>query len=335
MNWASLKNQAVSVVDRLVWGLLDLRRSLMERGWWPCALRVATSPEGRHWTIAGARVQPGIDGRRAEGLLVPESECLWGHLTLPGISRAQLGDAVQEAMWRVAPLPPQQLVMAWRAEPAGLHAWQVLWGACRRDAVADWAARQHLPPTAPVYLAWQKDALAAAGPGQQATRGQQRALDAMALGVSAMVVFAVLTLALMPLILKRQAVVRAMRHVTVMEQQTGALRQQLDTLRAQAAVAEQLRATASASLPLAATLDRLAQSLPQDTWLDRLDINGDEVRIAGLTDNATDLLAALGKNPAWGAPRATAPSVRDEGQGKERFTFEMRWRAATTQESGS
>jgi general secretion pathway protein L len=71
-------------------------------------------------------------------------------------------------------------------------------------------------------------------------------------------------------------------------------------------------------------LDTLAAALPDDTALDRLDINGAEIRIGGLTSNATDLLSLLSKNPNFSSAKATNAAVRDNATNKERFTFELR-----------
>ena len=88
----------------------------------------------------------------------------------------------------------------------------------------------------------------------------------------------------------------------------------------------QLRQGIDANWPLASVLDRLAVALPDDTWLDRFEVNGDQIRVTGLTSNAADLMARVSKQPDFADVRATAATVRDETQNKERFGFEMRWR---------
>ncbi|HNK06452.1 MAG TPA: PilN domain-containing protein [Giesbergeria sp.] len=133
--------------------------------------------------------------------------------------------------------------------------------------------------------------------------------------------------ALMPLVLKREDVLRAVQHIAAVEPQSQPLRQQLDELRQQATLGEELRQGLQQSLPLASVVDALSQALPDDTWLDRIDVNGNEIRISGLTGNAAELAALLGRQPQFADTKATVASVRDNNLNKERFTFEMRWRA--------
>lgn len=112
----------------------------------------------------------------------------------------------------------------------------------------------------------------------------------------------------------------------MLEPKAAPLRQQLDELRQQSLLADELRQSIGTDLPLASVVDRLSETLPDDAWLDRIEINGSEIRIMGLTGNATELIAHLGRQPALAEARATVASVRDNTLNKERFTFEMRWR---------
>ena len=132
--------------------------------------------------------------------------------------------------------------------------------------------------------------------------------------------------ALMPLVLKRQAVVRAVSHVSSLEPQAAPLRQKMDELRRQALLAEELRKNASADVPLASVIDALSVAIPADTWLDRIEVNGSEIRITGLTANATELTSSIARAPGLADVRSTGANVRDGTLNKERFTFEMRWR---------
>ena len=84
------------------------------------------------------------------------------------------------------------------------------------------------------------------------------------------------------------------------------------------------------AVPHASVVEALSAALPDDTWLDRIDINGAEIKIQGMTGNANDLVARLGKNQAFEDVRSTAASVRDSALNKERFTFEMRWRGGAS-----
>jgi general secretion pathway protein L len=321
-----------SAADKLIWGLFDLRGRMVARGLWPGASVVAVMPGGERWRILSGAcfpLQANGSTKPATALLVPEADCLWGRLHLPEMPRRALDAAVAEAMWRVSPLPPDQVVMAWRAEPDELSGWQIRWGLCEAKRIESMRSQLSLGEEADCYLLGQ-DRQAFALSGDTATRSAaaQRRRDVIAIGVLALTVAAFCLPAMVPLVSKRQDVVRAMRHVTTVEPMAAPLRQKLDELHARAKVLDELREEALTNPPLAQVLDQLARSLPDNTWLDKLETSGDVIRIMGLTDNAADLIALLERDGHWREVRATAPTVRDDAQKKERFAFEFRWRGA-------
>lgn len=311
--------------DRLAWGCADLRRLLSERGWWPSRSRELVAVDGSQWSVTETRLRS-VKSGKVEGLLVPESESLWGSALLPDMPRQALGQAVEEALWRASPLPRQHLVAAWHAQPHQQGGWSVEWGMCRSSQCEAWRAEKGLDPQAPVYLARLGRAFAVDAGPVQALSQRQRGVHVLAL-VGALLSLGTLFLpALMPLVLKREDVLRAVQHIAAVEPQSLPLRQQLDELRQQAVLGEELRQGLQQSLPLASAVDALSQALPDDTWLDRIDISGNEIRISGLTGNAAELAAQLGRQPQFADTKATVASVRDNSLNKERFTFEMRWR---------
>lgn len=309
--------------DRLAWGMSDLRRLLVERGLWPAPVEIVAAADGVRWRVVGTRLLPLKADRRPTGALVAEADCLWGGLQLPPMARSDLGRAMDEALWRLSPLPPDQAWLAWRAEPAPEGGWSVEWGLCRRDAGAGLVAAHALSGSAPIFLERAGRVLPAGGALPPARR---RLVDALAVLGTLMIVAALLVPATLPLALKRQAVVRAVQHVSALEPQAAPLRQQLDALRSDASVMDALDKDIRSAVPLAAVVEQLAAQLPDGTWLDRLDVNGREIRIMGLTGNAGDLMAHLSRVPAFTDVRASGASVRDNTLDKERFTFDLRWR---------
>jgi len=327
-----------ATVERLGWGLRDARQWLIQRGWWPAALQALATPDGQRWTLHGEKLYPRHNGHKATGLLLPSSQCLWGTLTFANIPYRALDAAVQEALWRVCPLPPEQIVAAWHVTPTTgpEAAWQVEWGVCRCSTQEAALQQLGLPAAAPVWLA-QNDkgvsgsetpkALPVRNATWQARQKRQCRRDVVWLAGLLLVIAALLSPAFVPILLKRQAVVLAMQHVHAAETRAAPLREQLDQLRAQTNVADGLHAAMTQSLPLASVMNQLAEVLPDDTWLDRMDINEDEVRITGLTDNAVELSALLARQPLLADVRAITATVRDNSTNKERFAFSMRWRS--------
>ncbi len=197
---------------------------------------------------------------------------------------------------------------------------------CRRNTLTQQMAQHGFAENAPVYLMRQGRALPVRTAAWQKQYNRQRWMDWLGVGLVLVLLAALSLPALMPLVLKRQAVVRAVEHVSMLEPKAAPLRQKMDELRRQAELAEELRKNISTDLPLASVVDALSAAIPADTWLDRIEVNGSEIRITGLTANATELIGHLGRQPGLVDVRATGANVRDGTLNKERFTFEMRWR---------
>lgn len=315
-----------AVIDRYVWGFSDLRRVLVEYGIWPAPTQRAVSSNGDRWSIIGSALRKSSAGRKPNSLLMDEKECLWGELLLPYMPRQSLDRAVDEALWRVSPLPTDQIVAAWHAEPHAEGGWAIQWGMCRRSAQDELLTQHGLTENALVYLTRQGRAFSVSGKARQKQDSRQRWVDRTVIGALLILLIALSLPALMPLVLKRQAVVRAVQHVAALESKAAPLRQKMDELRRQAGVAQELNRNISTDLPLANVVDELSAAIPSDTWLDRIEINGSEIRIAGLTNNATELIGHLGRQAMFADVRATTANVRDGTLNKERFTFDMRWR---------
>lgn len=324
--WGQLSLRAQTALDRMAWGFGDFKRVLMEHGAWPALASAAATADGTRWSIVGMRARQRPSSRKAACLLVPEADCLWGTLQLPDMPRRSLAGGIEEALWRVSPMPPEQIVAAWHAEPLAQGGWAVEWGMCRRNTLAQQFAQQGFSDNAPVYLMRQGRALPVRSAAWRKQDTRQRWMDWSGFALLLVVLIALSLPALMPLVLKRQAVVRAVEHVSMLEPKAAPLRQQMDELRRQAELAEELRKSVSTDLPLASVVEALSAAIPADTWLDRIEVNGSEIRITGLTANATELIGQLGRQPGLADVRATGASVRDGTLNKERFTFEMRWR---------
>ena len=310
--------------DRLAWGMGDLRRRLAEIGLWPARKLTLESPDGNRWAVRETRLQVSGKAGKAMGLLVPEGECLWGTTALPDMPRRALEPALGETLWRVSPLPRDQILVAWDAQPNPQGGWTVDWGLCRSSDCNGWRAERSLSTDAPVFLAWQGRALPVVS--SIAQKGRKRWMHLLVMIFGLLMLGAILSPLLMPLVLEREAVRKAVRHIAEQEPRSMPIRQKLDDLRLYAELATELRVQLEADLPLASVVEALTQALPDDTFLDRIDVNGREVRITGLTGNTTDLIANLSRQAPFADVRATVASVRDATLNKERFTLELRWR---------
>lgn len=322
-----VQNRLTRSVDRIAWGLLDLRDRCIARGWWPARRLVAVDASGGRWAIRGTRAVTRSGSGAARAAAVQAPHCVWGQSHLPTMARRALPAAVLEVLTSHAPLPLERMVCAWHAQPTADGGWCVDWGLVPRTRLDALRQTYGLAEDAPVFLL-RPDGTAWIARDAAYARWQrrQRWWDAAGILAVGLVVVSAAAVALMPAVLQRQGVVGAMQQLQTLEPQATPIRQQLDALRAQAQVVEEIRSGHASAVPAATIVDALAAALPDDTVLDRIDISGRDIRITGLTPNATDLLSRVAGNALFSDAKAPHAAVRDGATNKERFTFELRWK---------
>jgi general secretion pathway protein L len=322
-NWP-VNKRIQSTSDLLLWGLEDLRNRLIHQAWWPSIAVPAVDSDGVRWTIQGLKIRQHTGKSSPKAAILPAVQCIWGQVQLPAMPRNQLPAAVREAMWQRSPIAPDQMLCGWLAEPTPGGGWQVDWGLAPLSKVVDLRQQAGITSAAPTFLRNSAHIYPVRDQAYSRLQRRQSWLDTLGLIAIFSVTTALAGLAFMPSLLQRQAVVEAMVRVQALEPQAAPIRQNLDTLRNSAQVLEEVRTGIGTAIPVAHLLDILASSLPDDTVLERLDVNGAEIRIAGLTANATDLLSHLSKNPNFSSTKASNAAVRENSTNKERFTFELR-----------
>jgi len=120
--------------------------------------------------------------------------------------------------------------------------------------------------------------------------------------------------------------------------QVETLSREMERLRKEARVAAQLRdeiarltdahgaldRERTAHIPVTAVLDELTKRLPDNTWLNQLRINGDEISIFGFTETAPRLIEIIESSPAFSNATFPTPVRPDPNTGKERFHITFR-----------
>ena len=81
-----------------------------------------------------------------------------------------------------------------------------------------------------------------------------------------------------------------------------------------------LEAQRRARPPVVEVMDALAQRLPDDTYLERLAIDGDQMTVIGLSSQAAALVGKLEGAPQWRAPALSGALQRDPRTRMDRFT---------------
>jgi len=71
-------------------------------------------------------------------------------------------------------------------------------------------------------------------------------------------------------------------------------------------------------------LRELTAILPDDTWLDRLQVKGDSVQIIGQSSKASALIGIVESSKLFSGAAFTSPVTTDPRTGKERFMLSAR-----------
>jgi len=100
--------------------------------------------------------------------------------------------------------------------------------------------------------------------------------------------------------------------------QTAALQGQIDVLTAAMQAAD---STGQRSVPVASILNDLAERLPGDAVIERLEWLGTTLKLTGTSSEAATLSQRLGNGPHWESAQTTGAVLRDPQTGKDRFTL--------------
>ena len=68
-------------------------------------------------------------------------------------------------------------------------------------------------------------------------------------------------------------------------------------------------------------LDALAQRLPEGTWLEKVSVEGDQLTLIGLSNQAAALVGKLEGAPQWSAPALSGALQQDPRLRVDRFTL--------------
>ena len=109
--------------------------------------------------------------------------------------------------------------------------------------------------------------------------------------------------------------------------QVAMQREELVSLIEGAAFFEQQRAARPASIQV---WNELTQRLPDGTYLEKFSIEGDELQLIGLSDEAASLVERLDGAPTWRKPALTGVLQSDAGRGRDRFTLTATLAGGTT-----
>lgn len=160
-------------------------------------------------------------------------------------------------------------------------------------------------------------------PLEQRARGGLRAKHWRAAVVTVSLLLVVVAM-LLPIWQQRSLLLDAIDQLTRVQrtaQQSLTLRDQLDRAMEASQILMQKKQTLPARIDL---LRELTLILPDDTWLERLQIRGDTIQLVGQSSKASSLVAIIEASPLFSGVGFLSPVTTDPRTGKERFMLGAR-----------
>ncbi len=300
---------------------------------WPQSEVRLCLPTGDLALSHGLDARPVQDQRRAqsarfEAIVLPEKLLLRRTLSLPELQPSELRAALSLEVQSLSPFPLDELT--WTHEVASRHSGTLSVDIvlCSRKLIA-----QHLE-TVQAQLKSQNPEVwipSARGPGFLLLSGfgEARRQRESAMWRSASAVLALLALTLLLAIAvtpSAQLYLRALQAnqaMTVLGQKAAAAIAQRETLVQASERLTDLTRLINKSVPPLQILKLITESLPDDTSLLSLQIQGLKVIITGQTVNAAALMKQLGGTPGLREVKAPIPATKPLGAQRESFTIEF------------
>lgn len=258
---------------------------------------------------------------------VPGDETLECPVPLPPMPEADRRDALALAVRAASPFDAADLVWGWRETADGAVALLSTRKAAqaRIDAasalVASAAARSTPPEAWALDRAGRPVVLQGFGEGARCRRAVRARRLGMLLVFTALLLAA--AIALTPTVQLRTQALRAQKAYDEAQQRLAPVLAQREALVRAQAQQSALREQMSGRVEPLAVLDLLTQAVPEDSFLQRLQLQGEKLTLIGQTPNTAALMNRLSAQPLLRDVRSPAAATRGMTAGRENFTLEM------------
>lgn len=300
---------------------------------WPQAMVRLCLPTGSLTLSRGLQTPPIEDAQRArtarfEALVIPEVLLLRRTLDLPMLQPAELQAALGLEVQTLSPFTKSDLVWAHESDPTHGSTSRVHVVLCSRKLIArhTQTMRTQLKSQNPeVWAPSCKGTGFVLLPGFGEARRQRNSaawrwasalLALLALGL-------MMAMAATPSVQLYLRALQANQAMTSMAKKAGPAMAQRESLVQVSDQLANLLALTDKSVPPLHTLKLITETLPDDTSLLSLQIQGSKVSITGQTANAAALMKQLGSTPGLRDVKAPTPATKPLGAPRESYTIEF------------
>lgn len=263
-------------------------------------------------------------GRRDVALALPSSRILRKTLTLPLATEENLRQVLEFQMEQYTPFTPAQIFFAYRVVGRDFERNQlkVEFVVTPRDSV-DEAVKTLAGWGASVRAVVADDMLAKGNVLNMFPSVQSKVSYSLWRGVNpwlaGLVLFLILAVLIMPLVIKREAVLQLNPWVEKGKkaaEATDVLRRQLESKVEEHNYLLDKKRTFP---PVISVLDELSRVLPDDTWVQQLDVKGKELQIQGETASSSRLISLFEQSAMFHDASFKSPLIKGQGAGTEHY----------------
>ncbi|MBK1722106.1 PilN domain-containing protein [Thiocystis violacea] len=278
-------------------------------------------------TLPDALTQRTMDQRHATELRLPRHAVLTRAISFPAQVRANLPQVIRYELDRLTPFQPDDVIFDFAAQPGPKNAnrLNLELALCRRDILEDWLKRLNELGSPIDRVTWE-GAWSGANLLPIERRPHPRAVR-LGLSTWMAIIAAVLAVAIVltPLWQKKQIAEVLDTELGRIRAQAVAvddLRQELERARQGSTVVLQMKLDQPQFLEL---LRELTDRLPEDTWIQNLELDGNQVDLRGESGQATALIAILEQAPGIDGVSFKSPVTQIARTGKERFNISFQY----------
>ncbi len=263
-------------------------------------------------------------------LQLPADAVLHARVSMPKTSRRNLVQALPYELARLSPLEPERLYFDFKLTPAepGAKSRNIELRIVQRAVVDEAIATCSNAGLAVASIAFEGDPREAdfrLFPSDRTAllRTLWRRFNVPLLAGIALLLAAVLLIAAY---VRHMEAGEALADRMALEQSRAVIVERLERQAATARAEAQFVATQKRGPMLVSVLSDLSRTLPDNTWITELSIDGDKLKLEGYSKAASDLIAIFDRSGAFADAQFTAPLTQDTRAGIERFDLSLKVR---------
>lgn len=282
--------------------------------------QVATHPLLASWQTLGDKT--------ALIVLLPEAELLHKVISLPAATEPRLASVLGYELDRHTPFSAAQAGFGYRIlnrdrVSSKIEVDLFVLPDSKRKPLVEVLKHIGLVPEALLPEGMQHDSTSRKTLNLQASDGGTKTARALAVRFPALILLVLVVLVAYASHQREQQIARLEAEVSIQEPLAEQARQLREEIEALESGGQYIREIKRGRPPTLILLDEMTRLLPDHTWLNRMELDGSEIRIQGESSSASELIALLEASPGFSQATFAAPVTINPRTRKERFSLTL------------